>query len=317
MKIKIWGCRGSLPTPLKGEQYKKKIRSIIKLIKPEHLESDKKKDQFINSLPFYLKNLAGGNTTCIEIRDKNNNVVIIDTGSGARELGLSLLKEMPENNENEYNILYSHTHWDHICGLMFFPPIYIPGVKLNFWSKFDNLKERLETQQNPQFFPLEFKYMSSDKTFNQIQSGETINIHNLKITAMDMNHPGGCLGYRIEEEGSVFTFCTDTEFDFDNKNECHKYCSFIKDSNLVMFDTQYLIKQINDKKKWGHSTGLTATDLCLNSNVEKLIMFHHDPSDDEQEIYNNFINLVEYKQIKNKSHKLIIQPGFEGQTFNI
>lgn len=317
MKIKIWGCRGSLPTPLNTQQYKAKVDSILKLVKPEHLVSDQTRKDFIQTLPFHLKNTIGGNTTCIEIRDKDNNVVIIDTGSGARELGNSLLKDFPPGTDVNFNILYTHSHWDHICGLMFFAPIYIPTFNLTFWSMYDNLKERLAIQQSPQFFPVDLDYMASKKAFKKFPVNKTVKINNLKITSMELNHPGGSLGYRIEENGSVFTFCTDTEFDFDDKNECKKYCDFIQDSNLVIFDTQYVIKQINDKKNWGHSTGLTATDLCLNSNVDKLVTFHHEPANNDLDIYNNFKGLLEYKKIKNSSHKLKILPGFEGQTFKI
>lgn len=317
MKIKIWGCRGSLPTPLNGHQYKSKIDSILKLVKPENLKSDQSRQKFIQTLPFYLKNVVGGNTTCIEIRDSDNNIVIIDTGSGARELGNSLLKEFSSETETNLDILYTHSHWDHICGLMFFGPIYTPTYKLRFWSMYDNLKERLSTQQNPQFFPIELDYMAAKKEYKKIPIGKTFKINNLKITSMELNHPGGSLGYRIEENGSIFTFCTDTEFDFDDKNECSKYCDFIQDSNLVMFDTQYVIKQINDKKSWGHSTGMTATDLCLISNVDKLVTFHHEPSNSDYDIYKNYKGLVEYKKIKDSSHKLKIVPGYEGQTFKL
>jgi len=87
LKIKIWGCRGSIPTPLSSEQYKNKIDSIIELIKPNDIVSKQAKQNFIHKLPFYLGKQVGGNTTCIEIRDDEGNVVIIDTGSGARELG--------------------------------------------------------------------------------------------------------------------------------------------------------------------------------------------------------------------------------------
>lgn len=317
MKIKIWGCRGSLPTPLNQEQYRTKLDSVIDLIKPEHLTSDQTKQEFINKLPADLKRTIGGNTTCIEVRDKDNNVLIIDTGSGARELGSSLIKDFPPGSPVQFNILYTHTHWDHISGLMFFAPIYIPSYHLKFWSMYYNLKERLEHQQNPQFFPIDLDFMASKKEYKPFPIGETVLINNLKITSMEMNHPGGCLGYRIEEEGSVFTFCTDTEFDFDNKHESKKYCDFIQDSNLVIFDTQYMIKQIHDKKNWGHSTGLTATDLCLNSNVDKLIMFHHEPENDDHVIYENYEKLVKYKNIKNEKHKLRIETGYEGQAFDI
>nr|MDA3809691.1 MBL fold metallo-hydrolase [Spirochaetaceae bacterium] len=223
MKIKIWGCRGSIPVPLNNKQYKTKMNSILQRVKPEYLESEQSRQKYINSLPFYLKKIIGGNTTCIEIRDEENNVVIIDTGSGARELGNSLLQEFHPGTQAEFNILYTHTHWDHICGLMFFAPMYIPSFHFTFWSMFDDLKKRLVSQQNAKFFPIDFEYMASKKEIRQFPIGKTISINNLKITSMEMNHPGGCLGYRIEEKGSVFTFCTDTEFNFDNKDESKKY----------------------------------------------------------------------------------------------
>ncbi len=317
MKIKIWGCRGSLPTPLNSEEYRSKLNSVLIRLKPEHLVSQETRSEFIQNLPFYLKELIGGNTTCIEVRDESNNVVIIDTGTGARELGISLSQNFFRDTPSKINILYTHTHWDHISGLMFFEPMFIPTCHISFWSMYKNLKKRLETQQKSQFFPVDFNYMGAKKDFKQFPPGKTVTINNLKITSMEMNHPGGCLGYRIEENGSVFTFCTDTEFDFDNKNDCDKYCNFIQDSNLVMFDTQYLIKEIHDKKNWGHSTGLTATDLCLKSNVDKLVMFHHEPADNDLEIYENCLNMKEYKNIKSKTGKLEILSGFEGQTFNI
>ena len=317
MKIKIWGCRGSVAAPLERSGYREKLNRIFRRLTPEDVADHQSKKNFLNSLPFDLRDTFGGNTSCVEVRGEDGTFLVLDTGTGVRPLGLSLMEEFGPKQAKTYHVIYSHTHWDHICGLMFFIPIFLPTNELIFYSKYDNLQERLDIQQMPYFFPINVDYMASTKKYVQIGPDTPLDLGGLHIESLELNHPGNSLGFRITENGKTFVYCTDTEYDYSGRTDSHKYEAFLHEADIVFFDTQYVIKQIHDRLNWGHSTGMTAVDLCLNANVKSLIMFHHEPTNTDHDLFDNCVNLVKYKHIKDASSRLNIQPGFEGQTFTL
>ncbi len=132
MRIKFWGVRGSISSSVRGESIRSKVQRILSLATPADLQSPDAIDSFLDSLSLSYWSTYGGNTTCIEIRDKKDNLVIIDGGTGIRELGNSILHEGFLEGKGKAKWIFTHTHWDHIQGVPFLFLFILPETYLSF-----------------------------------------------------------------------------------------------------------------------------------------------------------------------------------------
>lgn len=250
MRIRFWGVRGTIPTP--G--------------------------------PTTVR--VGGNTSCVEIRTSDKQLIILDAGSGIRALGKSL--QADANGRIIGNILISHTHWDHIQGFPFFGPVF--GRKNRFvlvgQKRFDKrLEEVLEGQFIEPYLPFRYRTLPADLIVKEVQDGESIVIgNNTRVHVADLNHPGGCLGFRIEDGDSVFAYCSDVGhengFDENVLRLAHNADLFVHDSHFAT------VEECQKHADWGHSTWLEAAQVAIEANVKQLGLFHFSPdiSDDEAEL---------------------------------
>ena len=221
--------------------------------------------------------------------------IILDAGSGLRELGLKLAKFMPL----KVTFFFSHVHWDHIQGFPFFIPGFVPGneftlygPKLNRRARTSVLRLALRNQQKDLNFPVQLSNMPAKMTFSDLEEGEIVEIEgdgcSFKITPGKLNHPGGCFGYRIEEhrDGKVrtFVYATDTEHIEEGLNPSLQ--ALAKDADLLFYDAQYTLDEYEGKgcmsrKGWGHSTWLRGIQEARAANVPQLLLTHHDPLHDD------------------------------------
>jgi phosphoribosyl 1,2-cyclic phosphodiesterase len=247
-KVRFWGVRGSIPTPGKAT--------------------------------FDI----GGNTACVEIRC-GEKLIILDAGSGIRELGISLLKEMPI----EATILFSHLHWDHIQGFPFFAPGFIAGNKLNLFAE-KKLNKTFESLMSGQMiyphFPITMKDLDARITFNELEYGDEIDFDKVNIKTSRNNHPDGCIAFRIEYKGKILVYATDTE---------HYSCvdpileKSAKNADYIIYDTTYTNDEYSGtvgspKTGWGHSTWQEGVKLVKKANIKNLVLFHHDPAHSDEDI---------------------------------
>jgi phosphoribosyl 1,2-cyclic phosphodiesterase len=275
MKIRFWGVRGSIPCP--GP----------------------------NTVKY------GGNTACIEVQlGETNRRIIIDAGSGIRELGNKIVVENQNKGALTAEIFLTHTHWDHIMGFPFFIPIFIPGTRLKIYGPItyedETLREVLSGQWTYRYFPIRHEELSSHIEYIDLKEKKTDLGQGLILTTKYLNHPLLCLGYRFEYQGKIFCTAYDTEpfhnvfcndpndphYDqsmFDEgelaaKEENERLEKFCRDADLLVYDTQYTqVEYDTGKKGWGHSSIETAIDMAKRNRVKRLALFHHDPlrSDDE------------------------------------
>ena len=265
MIIKCWGSRGSIP--VSGQEYVK----------------------------------YGGDTTCIEIRTKNNDIIIIDTGSGIRKLGNKLLKE----NSYNYNIIFTHVHWDHLLGLPFFKPIYIKGTNISFFGcsfAQKSIKEMLSTSMVPPYFPVNFEDIQAKIVYHWACQ-DSFKISSVEVTPILLNHPNQGLGYKFVEDNKSFIFLTDNELTFKHHGglDYNDYLNFVSKADLLFHDAEFTEEEYKMTKGWGHSVYKDALQLALDADVKQFGLVHHnqDRTDkDLDKIVQNCHNIIKNQQSK-------------------
>lgn len=322
MQIRFWGVRGSTASPITHDAVEDKIRKILELATPADILTPETVENFIENLPFSLKGTYGGNTTSLEIRtgSENEHIILIDAGTGIRPLGNSLLAQGRMKGNDELSLLFTHSHWDHVQGLMFFVPIFIPGNTIHFYSSFSDMEKRLQYQQPSTHFPVPFddSVMAATKKFQHFPEGEEIQLHDLTVSSKAVRHPGGCYAYKfLDEQGKTFIFSSDTEFNLDTMDDIEIYIEFYRDADVLVLDTQYTFEESLQKIDWGHSSAAIATDIAIKSNVKKLILFHHDPSYDDNKMDAVTLQALKYKDMMAPDHPLEIQTAYEGLEFEL
>ncbi len=319
MQIKLWGVRGSLPSPLNNEEYTGKLKRILALAAGKNLADSDDINSFILSLPDELKYVFGGDTTCVTVRSDSGKLYILDCGTGIRRLGNELMEGDCAKGKGVLNIMLTHNHWDHIQGLPFFRPIYVPGNVLNFYSPYKNQKEILEKQMSSPFFPATFEGTASEKNYILIDHAVHEPIHleeDLKLSITPLKHPQGCFAYKFEQAGRIFIFATDTEFTGEVIEHMGKRTEFFKNADVLVLDSQYTLDEAFLKADWGHTSYTMAVNCAINWEVKKLVMTHHEPAYSDDILQENYLLAVEHAQ-QMADVKTEILLAREGMVFDL
>jgi phosphoribosyl 1,2-cyclic phosphodiesterase len=245
MLVRFWGVRGSTPTP-------------------------------------EIQNLGyGGNTSCVEVRSDENDVLIFDGGSGVRRLGQSLHEEF-RDQKLSVSMFLSHFHWDHIQGIPFFLPLYVPENEMTFYAgKFlGPLQERLHGQMSKPYFPVSLD-VGARSNFVEVDSGK-IEVGRLRIHPFRLHHPQGSCGYRVESQRGSIVFAMDREHgDPHLDREVREYS---QQADILIYDAQYTPAEYPSHRGWGHSTWEEGVKVARDAGVKQLILCHHDPWHNDQDV---------------------------------
>jgi phosphoribosyl 1,2-cyclic phosphodiesterase len=249
--VRFWGVRGSIPSP--GPRTRR----------------------------------YGGNTPCVEMR-VGEELLVFDLGTGARPLGDDLLTR---GKPVQASVFLSHYHYDHLQGLPFFTPIFIPQNAFTFYGSPRNgqtVKEILSGQMTQPYFPVTADGVFRARlNYHDIQPGEVLRIGPAQVTTVELNHPGGNLGYRVECGGRSVVYATDIEH---GPESDERFFEFARGADLLIYDSMYTDDEYCGKAGgpprtgWGHSTWQAAVRAANESQVKKLVLFHHDPGRDDAEI---------------------------------
>jgi len=236
----------------------------------------------------------GGNTSCLEVR-RGSDLVVIDAGTGIRDLGMELVKEGPR----EITVLIGHTHWDHIQGFPFFAPAYVKGFKVRLMgaSGFGkDLESVFRGQLDRDYFPVELDDMAAELQFGTL-SENPLTIGGLKVFWEYTNHPGATVGFRVEVGSVRIAYITDNEFlqgyfgdprdvkpDSTMLAPFRKIVEFIEGVDVLISEAQYTNDEYVKKVGWGHTSLSNACLLCKLAKVKRWIVTHHDPVHDDDKL---------------------------------
>jgi phosphoribosyl 1,2-cyclic phosphodiesterase len=267
MKIKFWGTRGSIPVPGK------------------------------NTLKY------GGNTPCVELLSEDH-LIILDAGSGIRELGNELIKE---NRFKEIHILISHYHWDHIQGVPFFKPIYRSDYRLFFYGLSTaeySLESLLSSQMQPKNFPIRIENVSALVEYKNIYPENNLHFNDLEITTFQANHPSVTLIYKIKKNGKSLVYMTDNELKYElntNSVEYKDLVEFCSGCDYLIHDAMFDEVSESNSKGWGHSSNISLAEFSIHSNVKNIILFHYNPDYSDQKINDIVRETKKYLKFKKSS----------------
>lgn len=261
----------------------------------------------------YLK--YGGNTTCIELRSKGNEIIIIDAGSGIWKLGNELLKE----NRHELNLIFTHVHWDHIIGLPFFAPLYNKDTVINIRGcsfTQNSIKKIVSGMMMTPFFPVNLHDIKAKLIFHEA-CDRSFSIKSIKVTPIPLSHPNQGLGYKFVEDGKCFVFLTDNELGFKHIGGLTyvDYLKFSKGANLLIHDAEYTEEEYKIKRGWGHSVYTDALKLAIEAQVKKFGLFSHNQERIDKaldEIVENCQNIV-----KDSNANLECFAAYEGMEISL
>ena len=257
MKVRFWGTRGSVPTP--GPRTAR----------------------------------FGGNTSCVEMQADDGTRLVVDCGTGARELGAHLLAESV--NPLAVHLLISHTHWDHIQGFPFFGPAYVPGCAIDVYSPpglEGTLEASLSGQMQYTYFPVRLGDLRARIDFHELSEGG-FRAGGASVQAQYLNHTAPALGYRVTVGGVTVVYATDHEpfwwpmvrgrgpWAPTHPGDA-RHVAFLEGADVVIHDSQYVDLEYSTKRGWGHSTVEYVTEVAQLAGVKQLVLFHHDPTHDDR-----------------------------------
>jgi phosphoribosyl 1,2-cyclic phosphodiesterase len=305
MKVKFWGTRGSIPTPISPATIEDKIRQALRGAAGFDLSSEEAIERYLQRLPETVRHTVGGNTACVEVR-AGQQLLILDAGSSLRLLGYELMKTEFGKGQGVADFLVSHTHWDHIQGMPFFGPGFVEGNRLTFHSPLAHLKEAFAGQQTETYFPVPLSTMRADIQFHRIPTETWTQLGDVRVYPLRMSHPGESYSYRIEHDGESLVYATDAEYKQMDPDNTQVYVDFFRDADLLIFDAQFSLNDALDRVDWGHSTPVIGAELAHRAGVRRLALFHHDPLSDDRTIYAGLKQAEAYLAKRNSPCQVVV-----------
>lgn len=286
--------------------------------------------------PFASHLQVGGNTSCVEIR-QGNHVLICDAGTGIIPLGNQLLQQ---SDVRELMIILTHYHWDHVCGLPFFVPAFMPDWKIRFFGPGDDNKEvekHVSAQMRAPYFPVGTESWLADIGYLSPNNNNELSYGPISIQYSNVHHPGTTYGYRIKINGKTVIYISDNECKFIEKSVTQRKSELneeeqtiyddmvreehaselvlIKDADILIHDAQYTPEDYRKKRGWGHSCYIDTINMAIDAGVRELYLYHHDPNYDDEAI--NTIHRESEKIIKERKAAMQCHIAREGVRIDL
>lgn len=277
MDIKLWGTRGSLSTPSSPDCLEQRIHAVLTGFFAAGHQSAAEIEPYLASLPMCRYGGYGGETSCAEVRTPKQQI-IIDAGSGLRSLGYQLAKGACGLGQGEIHLLFTHFHWDHLAGLPFFLPLFIPGNLIHVYAVQPELPEVFRTVFQKPYFPVPLEQLDAQIKYHQLLPRQPRQLHDMTITPYAMDHPDACWGYRIEAAGKVLAYCVDHEAKRISRAELGADLPMYQNVDLLVADAQYTLLEATERVNWGHGAAPDVLEIAMREGIKRVLFVHHDPA---------------------------------------
>jgi phosphoribosyl 1,2-cyclic phosphodiesterase len=263
----------------------------------------------------------GGNTPCVGISDGGGKLVVLDAGSGLRPLGAALTAQ---RGPIAVHLLLTHTHWDHIQGFPFFKPLATPGNSLHIYGAAQEgvpLEQILHRQMEPTVFPVPLEALAATLVVTPVTEGG-FEVDGFRVAALRLRHPGTTLGYRLAPAGGgrEVAYVTDNELGPGGNYPVApdwraRLVAFLGGVDTLIHDAMYTESVIAARAGWGHSSPCEAVDLAADAGCRRLILFHHDPENDDDAVDRLLGDARSYAALR--SPKLEVEAASEGRRLSL
>ncbi len=317
-RIRFWGTRGSLPVSLTAAGVRRKLVTALRGASGRTFNSDREIDAYLDGLDIAVSGTYGGHSPCVELETGGPDYVLCDLGSGLRPFGQAAIARHGPGSPQTYHIFVSHVHWDHIMGLPFFTPAYIPGNRVRFYGCHPWLESALRRQQENPSFPVDFSYLRASIDFTVLEPGRRYDIAGMSVTAKLQRHAGDSYGYRFEKNGRTVVYTTDSEHKLAEMTETTDIVEFFRKADVVIFDAMYSLAEATTvKADWGHSSNVVGVELCQLAEVRHLCLFHHEPANDDEAISRVLAETRRLEEITRTREPMLVTAAYDGMEIEL
>jgi phosphoribosyl 1,2-cyclic phosphodiesterase len=311
-RVRFWGTRGSLPVALTAAGVRAKITAALRGAEGRRFASDDEVQQYLDGLPAHVTGTYGGHTSCVEIETGSGEYVLCDLGTGVRPFGQAAMARHGASPQT-FHVFMSHLHWDHIMGLPFFTPAYLPANRLRIYGGHAGLEAALRRQQEPPSFPVDFSIFGAKVDFVHLAPDMAHSVGGMSVRLLLQRHTGDSYGYRFSAGDRTVVYSTDSEHKLTDPEERERFVEFFRGADLVIFDAMYtLADAISVKADWGHSSNLVGVELCQAAGVRTLCLFHHEPVHSDETISRILAETRRYEEISRSGAALQVIAAYDG-----
>ncbi len=312
MRVRFWGTRGSLPVALTAADVRAKLLATLRAARGKPLATESDLKRLLAELPFATIGTYGGHSSCVQIETGSFDHFVCDMGSGLRPLGQAMMAQQSGGGQT-FHIFLSHLHWDHIMGLPFFVPAFVPGNRVVIYGGHRDLEAALRRQQEPPSFPVDFSIFGAAMEFVHLEPGRRHDIAGVGVTPQLQRHGGDSYGYRFESQGKAVVYSTDSEHPLELPEHAERFVEFFRGADLVIFDGMYsLADAVSVKADWGHSSNIIGVELCQRAGARHLCLFHHEPVADDATLDKLLAETRRLEEITRGATPLRVSAAYDG-----
>ncbi|MEO5667496.1 MAG: MBL fold metallo-hydrolase [Bdellovibrionota bacterium] len=322
MIVRVHGARGSHPVPTTNHRIEELQKSLWDLAQESKANTWDEFKRFIDSKPRHMSQTFGGNTTCVEIQTPASPMpIFVDAGSGLTTACMDpeSTLQTPDflRGKGEVALFFSHTHWDHISGLVTIPQLFMENNRFHFYGVHPDLRGRMEGLFDPRYFPVPFSLVEPRFHFHQIALGKSLRLGNVKVDHLPQSHPGGSFAYRFSDGKHAFVMATDTDLKNTNPPHLIPGDNIYSNANVLFIDAHFSPEDIIDKEDFGHAHIFQAIDFGIRENAKMIYLAHQNPYYTDQEIQRQLDRSWDYVRKKYPSSKAEIRIAIDGDVLDL
>lgn len=276
LSAKFWGVRGSLPSAPPPSEWLLNVEGLLRNFFVSGHRDISHVAKYISSLEVPQVGSYGLATTCVELTSARSRL-IIDGGSGVRNLSEKIMSGTMGRGKGPFHIYMTHFHWDHIIGLPFFTPHFVPGMEIHYYAVHPELEQNIRSLFRKPFFPVPFEALQAKIHFHVLEPRKSIKIDDFTVTPYKLDHPDPCWGLKVEAGGKTYAHCVDTEGTRVTREDLGEDLPLYQNVDLMYFDAQYTFPELAEKANWGHSAAQVGLDIAFREGIKQVLFSHHDP----------------------------------------